>query len=952
MEPAPSPPCHSLDGGCLHVGRLTGALSLLCALALAALLAWPSQALAAICGPFEVTGGVQGQDYAYVPETGSLTVLTGTPLTIGMAAGCEGSASGTITVASGVSATLTLKGVTSATGAGSAAVSFPGDATCSITVLDADPLPEPEVPDPATPDPAEGAGSGGQNPPASPEQGPEQEPDPGSVPNGDKSEPSGSETSGTVPDPSVPSGTSSATSSANGPETSGTAGHAYSWQVTSAYGQGLQRYLLVDGVRASQGLYDLGNGLWTYVRPEGYVVRGRWTDPTTGYVYLADNDGRLASPGWVVSSAYGQGLQRYWVDEVAHACVPGRSGGGWDHLTTAAGYVLRGAGSYAGGKYYANNEGLLTASGWLVTSAFGQGLQRYWFADGTMAAAGLYETGDDAWSYVRPEGFVVRGRWVSPTTGYVYLADNDGVLAPVGWVVSSAYGQGLQRYWVDADAHACVPGASSDGWDHLTTAAGYVLRGGTTYAGRKYYANNDGVLAMDGWVITSAFGQGLQRYWFVDGTMAAAGFYDTGGGTRTLVTANGYVLRGGTTYAGRRYYADNDGRLAECGWLITSAFGQGLQRYWLEDFSVADAGLYETGTDVWSYVRPEGYVVRGRWKAPNGWTYLADNDGRLAGPGWVVSSAYGQALQRYWVSELGPDGALAHACIPGLNQTGDSSWCYTTAAGYVLRGTYDTGHALVYLADNDGALPSTTGWLVTAKYAGSLQRYYIDETSHAARTAYFVVDGVSYWGVAGKGYVVRNGCFESGGRWYHADNDGKGTYLPTGKWGYQNPAGYYQVSAYDVKVPQGHGIFSYATDSRISPDATREQCVEAFIARAYDYLGTKYVWDYACAPGVGVDCAGLVLQCLYAVGIDLGELNPYNHYYTPGHDQYANWMRELPGFLHVSFADRRRGDLVFWEGHVAIYLGNDQIIEANVPGVGIASVYRYGTPIAVARPFQ
>ena len=40
---------------------------------------------------------------------------------------------------------------------------------------------------------------------------------------------------------------------------------------------------------------------------------------------------------------------------------------------------------------------------------------------------------------------------------------------------------------------------------------------------------------------------------------------------------------------------------------------------------------------------------------------------------------------------------------------------------------------------------------------------------------------------------------------------------------------------------------------------------------AYEYLdaNTPYIWDYACAPGVGVDCAGLVLQCLYATGMDL-----------------------------------------------------------------------------------
>ena len=279
-------------------------------------------------------------------------------------------------------------------------------------------------------------------------------------------------------------------------------------------------------------------------------------------------------------------------------------------------------------------------------------------------------------------------------------------------------------------------------------------------------------------------------------------------------------------------------------------------------------------------------------------------------------------------------------------------WTYVLPQGYVLRGKYDTGTGYVYIADNDGALPSTTGWLVTAAYDGGLQRYYIDANKHAARSGYFTVDGYSYWGVANQGYVVRNACFKNGTMWYYADNDGKGTYLPTGKIGYQNPEGYFQVSANSVSLPAGYGIFSYASPSQIQPDATREECVEAFIARAYDYLGTPYVWNYACAPGVGVDCAGLVLQCLYAVGIDLGELNPYNHYYTAGHDQYANWMQTLSGFKYVSFSERQRGDLIFWQGHVAIYLGNDLIIDANTPSVQIRSVYAYGTPTKVARVFQ
>lgn len=170
--------------------------------------------------------------------------------------------------------------------------------------------------------------------------------------------------------------------------------------------------------------------------------------------------------------------------------------------------------------------------------------------------------------------------------------------------------------------------------------------------------------------------------------------------------------------------------------------------------------------------------------------------------------------------------------------------------------------------------------------------------------------------------------------------------------GWQNPSWMYQVSSNSVSVPHaGSGIFGFATRSRIPLNATRSQCVEAMISRAYEYLGTPYRWDYSCEAGVGVDCAGLVMQALYATGMDLSPFNPWDHYYTPGHDHYANDMWNSGRFMHVSWANRQRGDLISWNGHIAIYLGNDQMIEATSPRVRVASVYVWGGVRGVIRPF-
>ena len=177
-----------------------------------------------------------------------------------------------------------------------------------------------------------------------------------------------------------------------------------------------------------------------------------------------------------------------------------------------------------------------------------------------------------------------------------------------------------------------------------------------------------------------------------------------------------------------------------------------------------------------------------------------------------------------------------------------------------------------------------------------------------------------------------------------------GSIAGCGKIGYQNPGSFFQVSSCNVSVPGG--AFGYASPSRISINANRDQVVNAFISRAYDYLGTRYVWDYAMQPGNGVDCAGLVMQSLYATGMNLQDYNPTAHWYDPWHSHDANNMSNDSRFLHIPVSQRQRGDLIFYPGHVAIYLGNDQVIEAMPPRVRIANMYAGNRhPTGAARPF-
>lgn len=357
---------------------------------------------------------------------------------------------------------------------------------------------------------------------------------------------------------------------------------------------GLQRYWLGEkgeGVKLSTDLFEAvlgGTKSWFFRTDKGYVARHKYVDEKTGNVYLADNEGRLEGPGWVVTNEYEAdgSLQRYWIDANKHAAVVGYSEDGWAHYTTEDGYVLRGGRDFDDGRYWADNDGRLARNGWVVTGDFtGGALERYWAGSkGAFRFDGLFDTGLGYWAYAKDDTTILRT--TLPFVGedgrtYVYLADNDGRLAGPGWVISDAYGQGLQRYWVDADAHAAKTGYfEAEGSSYFGTDAGYVLRGTKRFelsSSGKFVqvADNDGKLIENfvsgaGWHVTGGMTDGaLQRYYLVASgghLYAEVDLFEVDQDGKTSLfyghESTGYVSRNERiSVNGKTYVSDNDGRL-------------------------------------------------------------------------------------------------------------------------------------------------------------------------------------------------------------------------------------------------------------------------------------------------------------------------------------------------------------------------------------------------------
>jgi cell wall-associated NlpC family hydrolase len=101
---------------------------------------------------------------------------------------------------------------------------------------------------------------------------------------------------------------------------------------------------------------------------------------------------------------------------------------------------------------------------------------------------------------------------------------------------------------------------------------------------------------------------------------------------------------------------------------------------------------------------------------------------------------------------------------------------------------------------------------------------------------------------------------------------------------------------------------------------------QAVISAAKTALGTPYTWGGNSLQS-GVDCSGLVQQAFAAAGINL----PRVSYAQANYGQ------------RVALNALRPGDLVAWDNstrnngadHIAIYLGNGQIIEAARPGTAV-----------------
>jgi cell wall-associated NlpC family hydrolase len=132
--------------------------------------------------------------------------------------------------------------------------------------------------------------------------------------------------------------------------------------------------------------------------------------------------------------------------------------------------------------------------------------------------------------------------------------------------------------------------------------------------------------------------------------------------------------------------------------------------------------------------------------------------------------------------------------------------------------------------------------------------------------------------------------------------------------------------------------------SYAAPAAAPGPAAVVAVNYALDQIGTPYRWGGE-TPGVGFDCSGLTQAAYAAAGINIPRTSE------------AQWSA-LP---HVALDQLEPGDLVFFNpgeflpglpGHVGIYIGNNQMVDAPHSGadVQLENLADWPTPLGAARP--
>jgi len=436
-----------------------------------------------------------------------------------------------------------------------------------------------------------------------------------------------------------------------------------------------------------------------------------------------------------------------------------------------------------------------------------------------------------------------------------------------------------------------------------------------------WWRNSDGTWPKSQWLRV----QGTVYYFKADGYLAS-GWLKLGRDWYFL-SGSGARVTGWITVSGRRYYLD-----PATGVMLQGQINLSGKYYYFYGLTGDMATGWTKHNGVWHYYdKSTGAAVLGWLKDGGKWYYLNPSTTVMhVGPLKVGSKEYfmqsSGAAYIGWLKVggtwhlYGSDGARVTS---GWVKDG-SDWYYFNPA----TGNYVTGNTVIN-GTTYRFLPSGK-WIGYTAPGGYLQpSQSITSLGSQTNTLTYGMNGV-------KVRIVQQRL----GLWYSTKLASVDGAFQTAVRSFQRRMGLSQTGVVDKTTwdAMQTGYSWYVDQYQAAPvsiSATRSERIEAMIGYAYNQRGSSYTWGGAGPYGLGYDCSGLTLQALYHAGMDPQPINVVKH----GWPSYrtSQELYKYSKFQHVPLSARQRGDLIFYttDGvvtHVAIYLGDDQVIHTDWMG--------------------
>lgn len=557
-----------------------------------------------------------------------------------------------------------------------------------------------------------------------------------------------------------------------------------------------------------------------------------------------------------------------------------------------------------GTRYYASTNGVLSVSAWVGNY--------YFQADGSMATS--------TW---------IDGKWVGADGKYTGVKNN------VGWVTDN----GVTCYY-DSNSNL-VKGWLTIGTKkyYLNPTTGALQTGWFKVGSKTYYSNKKGVMQKGKWV--------SGKYLKKNGVMATG--LKTISNNTYYFDSSGNVKTGWVKYKGVHYYFNASGIMQKSKWISK-------KKYYVISTGARASGFVTIKKKTY-YFDPSTGVKQTGWLTVDGETYYLTSAGVLKTSTWLSSSTY----------YAGSTGAL----LKGLNAIGKKLYYFDTTTGKKLTKSLVTvGSDTYYFNKNGVAVKNkwvkikskyyyfqSTGIMATNTWIGS---YYVDatgmRTTRSKTTGWSTTDGATFYFDSDGNMVT--GWLTLDDYTYYFDESGA---MVTGIQTIDSKKYYFYSNG---RMATSLTIIVGATEYTIGKNGIVKSEISLTLAEnttgdkianfALQYVGNPYVYGGISLTN-GADCSGFV-QTVFS-NFDYTLLRVANDQMNgPTTTQIKTGYAKG---VTVDLSSIQPGDLLFYgsgnyASHVAIYIGNDQIVHASnsqpYPAGGIkVSNYDYNTPIKAVR---